>query len=95
MAPIFAWLDGSCFWWLHGSYGLHVVDFYFYFFYFIFLFLPLFYFMHEETGWHFFGIRITRILEKGKWRIFFLVGERKISFWKKNRDRIKEKMGGF
>ena len=26
---------------------------------------------------------------------FFLVGERKISFWKKNRDRIKEKMGGF
>ena len=48
--------------------------FIFIFFTLFFLFLPLFYFMHEETGWHFFGMRITRILEKGKWRIFF--------FWK-------------
>ena len=41
----------------------------------------------------YFGMRITRILEKGNCQIF-LVGERKVSFWK-NRDRIKEKMGGF
>ena len=32
-------------------------------------------------------------MEKGNCQIF-LVGERKVSFWK-NRDRIKEKMGSF
>ena len=41
--------------------------------------------------------RITRILEKGKWQIF-LVGERKISFFKKRnkkRKQEKENKGGF
>ena len=41
----------------------------------------------------YFGMRITRILEKGNCQIF-LEGERKVSFWK-NRERIKEKMGSF
>ena len=40
----------------------------------------------------YFGRKITKISGKGKWQIF-LVGERKVSFWKKG-DRIKEKIGG-
>ena len=35
-------------------------------------------FGHEEMGYHLLGMRITRILEKGKWLIFF--GRRKESF---------------
>ena len=40
----------------------------------------------------YFGMKITKISEKGKWQIF-LVGERKVFFWKKG-DRIKENIGG-
>ena len=73
--------------------------FIFIFFTLFFLFLPLFYFMHEETGWHFFGMRITRILEKGKGQIFF--GRRKESFLLKRKQREqkrkkrKEERSGF
>ena len=43
--------------------------------------------MRKRTG-ILFGRRITRILEKGKWQIF-LVGERKISFFKKKEQEKK------
>ena len=43
----------------------------FYFYFYLFLFLPLFYFLHEETGWHSFWKEDNQNLGERKVADFF------------------------